>query len=80
LLGQVHNSIAVVDLARFAQNVRNARREANLTQEDLGAASGVHPTEVSRIERGLRDPRTSTLLRLAEALKVPASRLIDGAD
>ncbi len=69
-----------MDLAAFAQNVRNARREARMTQEELGAASGVHPTEVSRIERGLRDPRTSTTLRLARALKVPASRLIDGAD
>jgi transcriptional regulator with XRE-family HTH domain len=66
-----------VDLDRFAENVRTARREARMTQEDVSAASGIHVTEVSRIERGLRDPRTSTMLRLAHALRVPASQLVD---
>jgi transcriptional regulator with XRE-family HTH domain len=68
-----------VDLDAFAANVRAARDAAGLTQEQVADASGIHATEVSRIERGLRDPRVSTMLRLAGALRVPASRLIDGA-
>lgn len=66
-----------MDLARFAANVKRARSEAGMTQEQVADASGIHVTEVSRIERGLRDPRISTVLKLADALGVPASRLVD---
>jgi transcriptional regulator with XRE-family HTH domain len=69
-----------VDLAAFAANVRAARAAAGLTQEAVADTSGIHSTEVSRIERGLRDPRVSTMLRLAAALGVPASQLVDGAE
>ena len=66
-----------MDLEAFARNVRSARKAAGLTQEAVSEASGIHVTEVSRIERGLRDPRISTMLRLAEALEVSPSALID---
>lgn len=66
-----------MDLSTFAVNVRAARKRAGLSQEEVSAASGIHVTEVSRIERGLRDPRVSTMLRLAGALGVPASALVD---
>jgi len=69
-----------VDLDAFAANVRAARERAGLTQEAVADASGIHSTEVSRIERGKRDPRVSTVLRLAEALRVPASALVDGRE
>jgi transcriptional regulator with XRE-family HTH domain len=48
-----------------------------MTQEDVSRVSGIHSTEVSRIERGLRDPRVSTLLKLADAIGVQPSTLID---
>lgn len=65
-----------MELSDFAANVKRARSEAGMTQEQVADASGIHVTEVSRIERGLRDPRVSTLLRLASALNVPASHLV----
>ena len=68
-----------MNLATFAANVRTARVAAEMTQEQVAEASGIHVTEVSRIERGLRDPRISTMMRLADALCVPPSQLIDGA-
>ena len=63
---------------RFARNVAQARRQAGLTQEEVSARSGVHPTEVSRIERGERDVRVSTVYRLAEALGTSPGSLLDG--
>jgi transcriptional regulator with XRE-family HTH domain len=65
-------------MTRFAANVRTARLAAGLTQEAVGLASGVHPTEISRIEGSKRDPQLSTVLRLARALGVPPARLLDG--
>jgi len=57
-------------------NLRQLRTERAMTQEEVGHRSGVHPTEVSRIEAGKRDPKVSTLERLAKALGVPASDLL----
>jgi len=47
-----------------------------MTQEEVGQQSGVHPTEVSRIESGKRDPRISTLERLARAVGVSPGDLL----
>ena len=63
---------------QLAANLRRARSEAQLTQEALGDLAGMHATEVSRLERGVRDPRFSTLLRLARALDTPVSELVAG--
>jgi transcriptional regulator with XRE-family HTH domain len=68
----------VDEIGVFAQNVVNARKAQHLTQEQVSDRSGVHVTEVSRIERGLRDPRITTLIRLARALGVQPARLLDG--
>lgn len=66
------------DIAAFAENVARLRREKKLSQTEVANRSGIHATEVSRIERGLRDPRLSTLIRLARALEVDPNRLLDG--
>jgi transcriptional regulator with XRE-family HTH domain len=58
-------------------NLREAREQLKLTQEAVAERSGVHPTEVSRIEAGKRDPRVSTVERLAAAVEVPPGRLLD---
>jgi transcriptional regulator with XRE-family HTH domain len=63
----------------FARNVKAQRARRGLSQSQVGKLSGIHFTEISRIERGLRDPRMSTLIRLARALGMPPSRLLDGA-
>ena len=62
----------------FAQNVSRARKQKHLTQEEISNRSGIHVTEVSRIERGLRDPRVTTLIRLAHALEVSPADLLRG--
>ena len=42
----------------------------------MAERSGVHPTEVSRIESGKRDPRIATVESLAEAVGVSVSDLL----
>jgi transcriptional regulator with XRE-family HTH domain len=59
--------------SNLGKNLRRIRERAGLTQEEVAERSGVHATEVSRIERGKRDPRVSTVERLARALGVPPS-------
>lgn len=52
----------------FGDRLRAARREAGLTQEQLAERAGIDRAAVSEIERGQRDARLSTLLRIESAL------------
>jgi len=63
---------------RFAKNLRDARRRLGLSQEALGAAAGIHRTEVGLLERGERDPRLRTITKLARALGIAPAALLDG--
>jgi transcriptional regulator with XRE-family HTH domain len=58
-------------------NLREARIRLGLTQEQVAQRSGVHATEVSRIEAGKRDPQVSTLRRLAEAVQMKPGQLLE---
>jgi transcriptional regulator with XRE-family HTH domain len=61
----------------LGKNLRAARKKLGLTQEEVAERSGVQAGEVSRIERGQRDPKVSTLERLAAAVEVPPGRLLE---
>jgi len=62
---------------RFAANLRKTRKEAGLSQETLARAANLHRTEISLLERAEREPRLSTIVRLANGLGVPAAVLLD---
>ena len=64
----------------FARNVRLLRHQAALSQEELAERAGVHRTYVGSIERGERNVSLENIERLAKALKVPASRLMEAAE
>lgn len=65
---------------RFGENLARCRKRAGLSQEELGLRSSLHRTEISLLERGTRIPRIDTLVKLAGALSIPPSELIDGID
>jgi transcriptional regulator with XRE-family HTH domain len=65
-------------LQRFGQNVRAARLARGWTQEDLAGHSGLAPVQVSRVERGKREIRLTTLIRLLDALDAPPVELLEG--
>jgi len=48
------------------------------TQEHLAYTTDLHPTAVSRLENGERNPHMDTILALAAALDTTASALLDG--
>lgn len=63
---------------QFAKNLRAARTAAGLSQDQLADRTGLHPTEISRLERAVREPRLGTILRLARGLGLPAEQLMRG--
>jgi transcriptional regulator with XRE-family HTH domain len=63
---------------RFADNLRRARRAKGLTQEDLADASDLHRTHISLLEKAKRDPKLTTIAKLAEGLDTTPDRLLRG--
>ncbi|HEV3479202.1 MAG TPA: helix-turn-helix transcriptional regulator [Gaiellaceae bacterium] len=61
----------------FATNMRRARHRRGLSQERLAYACRLHRTEISLLERGQRDPRLSTIVKLARALGCTPSSLLE---
>ena len=59
----------------FATNLIRLRGEKNLTQQELGDASGVSPSQISRYEAGQARPRKTVLGKLAKALDVSIDEL-----
>ena len=61
---------------QFARNLRQRRQAAGLSQEQLADKTGLHPTEISRLERAAREPRLGTMLRLARGLDISIEKLV----
>jgi transcriptional regulator with XRE-family HTH domain len=60
--------------------IRQLRREHGLTIEELGFAAGVHPTYLSGIERGVRNPTWGKLCSLADTLGTPVVEIARRAE
>lgn len=65
---------------RFGHAIRRRRLAAGLSQESLAVAAKVHPTYISLVERGLRDPKLTSMRKLAVALQASVSELVAEAE
>lgn len=63
---------------RFAINLRKARQRKEISQEELGFLCDLHRTEISLLERGGREPRLGTIVKLASALDSSPEELCTG--
>jgi transcriptional regulator with XRE-family HTH domain len=63
---------------QFGVNLRRLRTAAALSQMELSNRSGLDMAEISRLERGQRDPRLMTIVRLATALNADPAVLVAG--
>ncbi len=63
---------------RFGANLRKLRRAQGMTQEDLAGHCRLHPTQLSKIERGKSVPGGETVVKLVGALGTSAAILYDG--
>jgi len=66
--------------AALGDAVRALRNKVGLSQEQLAEGAGTDLTQVGGIERGVRNPSYTTLLRLAGALDTTVGKLTTLAD
>jgi transcriptional regulator with XRE-family HTH domain len=62
--------------AIVGKNIQANRLRLKLTQEALAYRCDMHPVEVGRAERGQRDLRISTVVKLAHGLGIPPHELL----
>lgn len=62
----------------FGERLRKLRDRQELSQDALADATDIHPTAIGRMERGAREPRLTTILRLADGLEVQPGELLNG--
>ncbi|MDQ3507207.1 MAG: helix-turn-helix domain-containing protein [Actinomycetota bacterium] len=65
------------DCLDFGKAVRGHRKRAGYSQEELAGRAGIHRTYIGGIERGERNPTLVMIHRLAIALDVPPSHLLE---
>ena len=61
---------------QVGKNIKAHRARLGITQEEAAHRAGLHPVEFGRAERGTRDLRVSTVVRIARGLGVPAGELL----
>lgn len=64
-------------LETFALNLKKYRQKAGLSQEKLAELCGLHRTYISDIERCRRNISLGNIEKIANALKIPASKLLE---
>jgi transcriptional regulator with XRE-family HTH domain len=67
-------------LAAFGAALRAVREQRGMSQTDLSAASGLHRTHISRIERGACNLRYDTLMKLRHGLGGSLADVFAGAE
>ncbi len=67
-------------LLAFGRTLRKARRDRDLSQEALADEAGLSAKHVGEIERANKDPRLTTVLKLADALELRSSELFRAFD
>lgn len=70
-----------MDLGKLiGANLKQLRTERNLTLGQLSALSGISKAMLSDIEKGSGNPTINTIWKIANGLKVPFTRLMEGSE
>jgi transcriptional regulator with XRE-family HTH domain len=77
-LAQKRRIIPVEPKIKVGENIRTNRKRVGITQEALADRCDMHTVEIGRAERGLRDLRVSTVVKIAHGLEIPPCELLRG--
>ena len=67
-------------LQHFGARVRAERERLGMSQEELAHLAGLHRTYLGGVERGERNLGLLNVVRIAKALRLPASTLLADVD
>ncbi|MBH0198756.1 MAG: helix-turn-helix transcriptional regulator [Nitrospira sp.] len=62
--------------ALFGREVARLRKRLGISQEELAFRAEVHRTYISQLERGLKSPTLTVILKLSRAINASAGKLV----
>jgi len=62
---------------QLGKRLRELRKAAGLSQEELGFKAGIHRTYIGSVERGEQNVSVDNIHKLAKALNVSVSKLFN---
>lgn len=62
---------------RFGKHLKKLRREAKLSQQELGKKAKIHRTYIGSVERGQQNISLDNIYKIASALKIAPKDLFD---
>ena len=68
----------IVSYKTIGSNIRSARKEANLTQEQIAEKLKMSQLHFGRLERGERPASLEQIAQIAQVLRVPLASLLNG--
>jgi len=71
------NNKKIEIMNKTAERIKHFRTEKGLSQESLALSAGLNPAFLGHIERSLKCPTIDTLNKIAEALNISVSNLLD---
>jgi transcriptional regulator with XRE-family HTH domain len=66
------------ECVQLGNRIRALRHKKGFSQEGFADRADLHRTYLGGLERGERNPTLTVLVRVAKALSVPVSKLVDG--
>ncbi|WP_298326208.1 helix-turn-helix transcriptional regulator [uncultured Dokdonia sp.] len=68
------------EVKRFGEKIREIRLKRQLSQMDVGANIGIDRENIRKYEKGLQEPRLSTIIKFAKAFEIDYNELLGYAD
>ena len=77
-----HNSIKIacmqdIELIKLGKHITKLRKERKLTISALCYKNGLEPSTISRIEKGLVEPKYLTLVNIAKAFNLTLAEFLN---
>jgi transcriptional regulator with XRE-family HTH domain len=69
--------VSILTAVKIGRTIREQRVRRFMTQEELARTAGISLRQLVRIEKNEVEPRFSTIRKLAKALSVEPSELVD---
>lgn len=66
-----------IELKKLGNHIKKLRKERKLTISALCYKNGLEPSTISRIEKGLVEPKYLTLLNIAKAFNLTLSEFLN---
>lgn len=65
---------------QFGKRIKALRLESKMSQMDVGAAIGIDRENIRKYEKGLQEPKLTTVLKFAEVFNVSFDELLNFAE